>query len=252
MSKKERIRQLEENLFRAWPALETRYYDGWVLRFARGFTRRSNSVNPLYTSSLELDRKINFCEALYFERHLDIHFKLTDAANPSELDSVLETRQYHRVDEVRVLECDLSAISPTKSKWAYIMPSYTESWLDDTFRLTKIDMKHMVTFNDMLKRLLLKAGFLQLIIDNQTVGVGMGVVDGALVTLFQIGVDESLRGRGLGRAVVNSLLYWGKSQGAKNAVIQVTLDNVVASHLYESVGFKELYCYWYRSLKTPK
>ncbi len=252
MSLESRIRQLEENVFRAWPALETRYYDGWVLRFARGFTRRSNSVNPLYTSSLELDKKINFCEALYFERHQDIHFKLTAAMCPAQLDEELGARGYQRGDDVHVLELDLSTTTPTLSEWAYILPQRTEAWLDDTFRLTKTPMKHMVTFNDMLNRLLLKAAFLQLIIEGQTVGVGLGVVDGDCLTLFEIAVDETLRGRGLGRAVVNSLLHWGKAQGARYAHLQVTSDNAAAAQLYKSVGFRELYRYWYRSLATPK
>jgi len=37
-----------------WPALQQRLYDGWVVRFARGHTRRANSVNPLYPSYHDL------------------------------------------------------------------------------------------------------------------------------------------------------------------------------------------------------
>ena len=56
------IRDIEELALNAWPALQTKHYDGWVLRFANGYTRRSNAVIPLYESTLDLDEKINFCE----------------------------------------------------------------------------------------------------------------------------------------------------------------------------------------------
>ena len=41
------IRTLEELSMNALPALQTMLYGGWVLRFANGYTRRANSINPI-------------------------------------------------------------------------------------------------------------------------------------------------------------------------------------------------------------
>jgi hypothetical protein len=43
-------RDLEELALTTWPALQQWLYDGCVVRFAGGHTKRANSVNPLYLS----------------------------------------------------------------------------------------------------------------------------------------------------------------------------------------------------------
>jgi ribosomal protein S18 acetylase RimI-like enzyme len=48
---------------------------------------------------------------------------------------------------------------------------------------------------------------------------------------------------------MEAMLSLGRSKGAKNAYLQVMLDNTKAYKLYQSLGFKELYQYWYRVRK---
>ncbi len=73
---------LEELSMNAWPALKTHLYDGWVLRFANGYTKRANSVHPIYSSTLPVGEKITFCEGLYGREGLPTVFKLTHASRP--------------------------------------------------------------------------------------------------------------------------------------------------------------------------
>lgn len=80
------IRLIEELSLTAWPALQAVYDGGWVLRFADGYTRRANSVNPLYSSVEDADTKIRRCEALYVSHGLSTVFKITPAV--SDLDAV--------------------------------------------------------------------------------------------------------------------------------------------------------------------
>jgi hypothetical protein len=48
------IRFIEELSLSALPALETVFLDGWVLRFSNDYTRRANSINPLYAGTRPL------------------------------------------------------------------------------------------------------------------------------------------------------------------------------------------------------
>ena len=53
---------IEELSLSAWPPLQTMVLDGWVLRFAEGYTKRPNSVNPLYASTLGLAIVVSILE----------------------------------------------------------------------------------------------------------------------------------------------------------------------------------------------
>ena len=65
------LRRIEEAGFNAWPALQTNLLDGWVLRFADGYTKRANSINPTYPSDRDdLADHVSRCEAIYRERRL--------------------------------------------------------------------------------------------------------------------------------------------------------------------------------------
>ena len=61
-----------------------------------------------------------------------------------------------------------------------------------------------------------------------------------------------LRGIGLGRRIVTSLMAWGRSEGAHSAYLQVREDNEVARSLYESLGFAETYRYVYRVMPRAR
>jgi len=53
-----KIQLYEELSLNAHPSLQTQVYDGWILRYANGYTSRANSINPLYQSTLDLQEKI--------------------------------------------------------------------------------------------------------------------------------------------------------------------------------------------------
>ena len=46
--------------------------------------------------------------------------------------------------------------------------------------------------------------------------------------------------------MMEGLLAHGQRNGARTAYLQVMLNNPPALQLYEDLGFKEVYQYWYR------
>ncbi|GGI48149.1 ribosomal-protein-alanine acetyltransferase [Agromyces flavus] len=55
-----------------------------------------------------------------------------------------------------------------------------------------------------------------------------------------IAVDAAARGRGLGRALMHSLIDEARRRGAAELFLEVRADNPVARGLYASLGFEEI------------
>ena len=98
---------LEELTLNAWPAPRRILFDGWLLNFAHGYTRRANSIWPLYPSSLPLGAKIEACEAIYAARGQPVLFKLSSQAMHAALDAELARRGYVAEGETSVQTAEL-------------------------------------------------------------------------------------------------------------------------------------------------
>lgn len=55
-----------------------------------------------------------------------------------------------------------------------------------------------------------------------------------------LGVDEGLRGRGLGGALLREAIAWGRRLGRRKASLTVREDRPVALRLYERAGFRQV------------
>jgi ribosomal protein S18 acetylase RimI-like enzyme len=74
----------------------------------------------------------------------------------------------------------------------------------------------------------------------------MGVMDGDYLGIYNLVTAEDCRRRGIGTELLLHLLDWGIDNAATTAYLQVMLNNEPALKMYERLGFRELYQYWYR------
>jgi hypothetical protein len=124
------IQALEQLSLSAWPALEQVFHDGWIVRFSNGYTRRANSVNPIHPGTLPTSDKINFSEQFYRTRKQRVIFKMTQAAEPADLDSILESRGYKYEAPSLVMNAKIEALLPQPSARVESSPFATDQWLD--------------------------------------------------------------------------------------------------------------------------
>lgn len=239
------IRKIETLSFKALPALEQRFYDGWLLRYANGYTRRANSVNPIYGSSEDVNIKINQCEQVYAQKNRPTIFKMTNAVYPTDLDAMLADKGYHKEAETYVYSVSLVGLG-TASKYVQIQSNLSTTWVEQFARLNRIPKQNRDTLYKMLSLIPNLCGYLTLIIDGETIGVALGVIEDDWMGLFDVVVDAGQRGKGYGRTIMEALFDWGEQHGASQSYLQVQADNSVATALYRSLGYAPQYAYWYR------
>jgi ribosomal protein S18 acetylase RimI-like enzyme len=246
MQKKYIIRFLEELSLSALPALETVFLDGWVLRFSNDYTRRANSINPLYPGARPLDDNLRDGEALYRRRGQRVVFKLTPAGLPEGLDQVLAERGYAHEAATSVQTLDLAARAAPALGPTTLSEKLTDDWLSAVYVLNAIPERHQATLRQMLSRLAPQACFASLSVDDQVVSMGLGVLQAGWLGLYDIVTRPEQRGRGHARQLIGDLLAWAVSQGAHSAYLQVMKNNAQALRLYKRLGYTEQYQYWYR------
>jgi ribosomal protein S18 acetylase RimI-like enzyme len=222
------------------------HYDGWVLRFSSGFTKRANSVNPLYDSTLDPGDKIDRCEALYREMGLKTIFKMTDAASPEKLDEILEARGYYLNDPVSLQILELDNFRNTSPEDVDVSDRASDEWLKAYCAMDGRASANRATLEEMLGAIIPRAGYFALRKEGEIVACAMAVVDSGFAGLFNIIVDEAHRGGGLGERMMSGLLTWAGENSADAAYLQVLRSNAPAITLYKQLGFNEASRYWYR------
>jgi ribosomal protein S18 acetylase RimI-like enzyme len=238
-------RRIEEASLNAWPALQQMLLDGWVLRFSGGFTKRANSVVPLYPALLDPLAKIRYCERLYEQQHLTTIFRLTTVDDVSDLDRLLDARGYQRIDPTRVMTRRLGEAFARQDGFAEVG---LREWLTIYADLAGMPKPTQALHAALLKSIRSECLYGALFVDGEAVACGLGVVENELVGLFDIVTHPRRRREGHAAALITSLLAAGRNAGATDTYLQVVADNAPARGLYAELGFMELYSYWYRSL----
>jgi N-acetylglutamate synthase len=253
------IRAVEEASLNAWPAHQTVVDRGWLLRFAGGYTRRANSVNPIYTTGdgadfSEVREQIRRCEECYRSRGQPVVFKITPLVQPPDLDAHLDRLGYRAEASTGVWLASLeqpslhSQLFQADDMQVKCETTFSESWLADFVTFSQATDAAGPALVGILEQILPLHCFITLYHQSTPVACGLGVVENSLLGLFDIVTTASARGKGYGTQLLLALLAWGRDHGVEHAYLQVMDENTPAQRLYAKLGFAEIYKYWYRVL----
>jgi len=238
--------RIEEAFLTSWPSLQHALYDGWLLRYADGYTKRANSVNALYGSSLDVGKKISHCESAYRARGLPPIFRVTPFSQPAGLDEALASRGYARFDHSLVLYRAIGAQRPAGPSDDVWFAPHIDEWLPHYWRLNETPAPSQDTH-----RALLEASPSQLVpichlAQGEIVSCALGIVEQGFVGLYDMVTAPEVRRHGHATRLIQGILYWAHMAGARHAYLQVVAANEAARALYAGLGYGECYDYWYR------
>ncbi len=250
---KEGIQQFEEMCLNGHVALNSFFYDGWILKFSEGYTGRANSVSLLYPSSKPIEEKVAFCENMYKKQGLPCQFKLTEL--DTELNDYLAKRGYKPVTPSDLMVCDLGCpvkpdndtTSPENdSKTEYIFSTSPDEWLPIFFKIHEINDAHnQDVYTRMLSKVLVDTIYCTLIYNGKPAACSSAAIENGYMLLQNVIVAAEYRGLGLGKKVCTALLEKSRQSGAHHSYLQVIQTNTVAVNLYKKLGFEKIYSYWY-------
>lgn len=241
------IKQIEDMSLNAWPSHKMELYDGWILRFSYFYTHRTNSVEQFGTSTLPWCEKIPYCENVYKRLGTPAIFKISPLVS-QDFDYVLENRGYRIEHTTDVMTVDLKDASLDAGydevDFINTIPS---QWIESLFDLKGTSNPIHRTVVPSMYRAIPKDTLCASIVHNgKIVATGLGIFDREYIGIYAIHVREDFRHKGYARQICTGLLREGMNKGAEKAYLQVVQGNIPAHELYESLGFRHFYTYWFR------
>jgi GNAT superfamily N-acetyltransferase len=224
-----------------WRPVESEPLGEWVLRASGGFSSRGNSVLALGDPGMPLPDAVEQVAAWYRSRALAprAHVHPDDeaaaafaAAGWTSYESTLlllagVARVLRRLDRRPGVEVRHDTV-------------VDEGWLASDGRAARYGEP---------ARQVLEAGEITLATVRDETGAvlarGRGAFHGDWLGVSSLWTREDVRRRGLGSAVLRSLLGWGSERGATTTYLQVVLSNVTAQELYEGLGYEVHHRYDY-------
>ncbi|GAA0383648.1 GNAT family N-acetyltransferase [Paenibacillus motobuensis] len=239
-------KSIEELSLNHWPSLSTLLYDGWLLRFANGYTKRANSISPIYDCTYDLQLKIDECEKMYRGQQLPVIYKITPFVHPAHLDEVLAERGYLKHDMTSVQVLDLKHVRQPRLRSVKLSQEADLEWINDFCQMSQVGERHIPTMTTMLDNIKGCKTMISLYADSRAVACGFGVIEREYLGLFDIVTHPDYRNQGYAGQMILHLLQWGKQHGARYSYLAVVANNAPALRLYEKIGYSEIYKYWYR------
>ncbi len=245
------IDEIEAAALNAWPAAQQYLLDGYVVRFAQGYTKRANSVNRLRPPRIAPAELVPLCEDLYRARGLLSIFRLIDSAESAALDGFLAQRGYQMLDQTVVMTCAAAvaadgAAAPQGAFTAQFVQMELDDWLDAYMQLSQAARHTRAAHRAILQAIVPPRLFAALVVDGEPLACGMGVLDRQRLGLFDIVTHAAHRRQGLGGRLMLQMAGWAQERGAATCYLQVVERNSAARNLYARLGFTDAYGYWYR------
>lgn len=241
------VSQIEGATLTAWPALKQAQDGLWLWRYARGYTKRANSIQCLDLSDgayAEL-RLIRLAELS--KRHgIPPVFRVTPLTAP-EIVEVLDGLLWEEFEPSLVMAMEMpNEDFPLEFNARYFEPTDPQ-WIRAQAQMSGYDQQAVEALTDILGNIACGAkGVLVYHKAGLPVAAALTAVASGIGIYLNVVTHPSARGMGYGRAVMGAALNWVRSMGATHSAVQVLASNAPALNLYGSLGFGEVYPYSYR------
>ena len=246
--------QLQRICWAGWPAREVEMLGDWALRAHRGVTGRANSAMAIGDPGCPLPTALEAVTAFYAKRSLPplLQLPLADPVNLAMAEqgwaqvhvTIVKVAPIEPlIERVSVPHVLRSVVRSTPSaEWLSLMHDLDER--DTDAHVEILTGPPVVGFATVYRRV---DGS-----EEEPVGIGRVSVEGEWAGVTSVDVAPAARRRGVGSAVMRTLLAWAGEHGARSTYLQVRVANDAALRLYAALGYVTHHPYTYRSPAPPR
>jgi GNAT superfamily N-acetyltransferase len=227
-----------------WRPVEEELLGDWLLRASGGFSNRGNSVLALGDPGVPLREAVARAARWYDDRGLTP--RAHAIPDSPVVDALDEAGWSHYEPTALMLTSIARAVRHTDPSEHRVLH---DTVVDDGWLATD---ERAVRFGDAARHVLEASPdtgavtFATIRTEDGTVlARGRGALHDDWLGISSLWTTEDHRGRGLGTAVLRSVLDWGAEGGATTAYLQVVESNEAAARLYEARGFEKHHGYAY-------
>ncbi len=239
------VKAIEHAAFNAWPALQQTTYQGVVLRYTNGYTKRANSANVLDLTALDIEHLVGYIENYFLTKAQPSIIRIPSFTKADGLDSYLASRGYLYKDRSIVLSKVLNA-KDLGANQIGITVLDIQQWLDSFCQLSGFAIENHHTHLEMLKRIEGKVMPAVLVCQGHQVACCLGVIHEGFLGIFDLITALEYRGQGHASQLLQAMLAWAVTNDASHTYLQVVANNNAAIRLYKTLGYEPAYEYWYR------
>jgi len=226
-----------------WPAVHTDRLGAWLLRAAGGFTGGANSVSVHGSPGCPAPEALDRVRAFYAVHHLRA---MAQVVSGTEWDAAFATAGWvtkpgSHAGAVVMVAALRTALRSAHSDTAEVVlgDKLDPGWLSLYNRAADVDPV-------VVARVLAGPEHVALArIGDPVRAIGRMVVTGDWAGMSAVEVSPGHRRQGLARQVVDALLAWAASRGARWCYLQTMAHNEAAVRLYAPYGFTTHHSYRY-------
>jgi N-acetylglutamate synthase len=235
------VADLELRLLTVWPAVTTHMIGGWAVRLAGGYTGRANSASAIVPGARLSEALLRKIIAIYGDAGLVPQVRVSPVAH-AETAQLLQQHGFVSRGAAHTMIARLDRSFQPDARVA-LANTADHIWCVNVTSRQDAARRNPQALHAIVERIAVPRQFATVAIDGEAVGFGMAAIDRGWVELGSIIIDENHRGKGLGRALISTLLHWATVQAVDRAFLQVDVTNTKAIALYRSFAFDVLYDY---------
>jgi ribosomal protein S18 acetylase RimI-like enzyme len=247
---------LDDLADRGWPAEHRERHGGWILRAARGVTKRANSALPAGPVD-DPEGALDAVEAFAREHGMPACVQVSPASEPADLAALLAARGYVADARTLVQVADAREVGGLLAEDRSTDPALDvtvadapdDAWLDAWW---SVDGRGGSAELAVARRILAGGPAVYAAVrdgdrDRVLATARLALVDG-WGGLFAVATRPEARRRGLSRAAMGAAVHAGLDRGITALWLQVVEENAGARALYAGLGFASAsrYEYWTR------